>query len=538
MRAQALKSASARPALLEVSELRVDTPTGRPLFRQLTLSLEREQVALIGRNGVGKSTLLHILAGNRAPDGGSVVHRVAPLLVSQDTDDEQMADIVHRLCEREQGDRLVGRQLARERSAAGLPPFSQLAGRAHFSRGEARKLRLLDALLAQPELLLLDEPTQDLDQRGVDWLARRLCRWRQGLLVVSHDRRLLQQFRHFFVVAESGCRYLPGSLHELEQFLERADADRQRQYARNLEKLARAEQHHETLCRRRQRKKNVGRLHELRRATSRARLNEKRSYAQESQARAARIRANRIAAVRGWAHATRRALAVQLPLELLVPDLGPNDATDIIALQEVSAKVAGRELFAGLDVCIGRERLAVTGPNGAGKTTLLGLMLGRLSTTSGVARRRRRRIGAIAQGAGDWMSENSLLSHLSDIDPHASPEDLARLLVGHRFPLALAERPLRSLSPGERVRAALICLFRQTPAIDMLVLDEPTYSLDFVGASALRRVLAAWPGGLVVASHDREFLQAVGIERSLELDGRGGWSLQAMAASPNDSPLS
>ena len=91
------------------------------------------------------------------------------------------------------------------------------------------------------------------------------------------------------------------------------------------------------------------------------------------------------------------------------------------------------------------------------------------------------------------------------------------LLVAHKFPLGLAERPLRSLSPGERTRAALICLFQRSPAVELLVLDEPTFSLDLVGQRALTNALKAWPGGLLVASHDRAFLAAIDATTLLEL---------------------
>jgi ATPase subunit of ABC transporter with duplicated ATPase domains len=99
----------------------------------------------------------------------------------------------------------------------------------------------------------------------------------------------------------------------------------------------------------------------------------------------------------------------------------------------------------------------------------------------------------------------------------ASPEAVTTILRVHRFPLALADRPLATLSPGERVRAALICLTRRQPPPELLVLDEPTQHLDFVGLAALEAILAAWPGGLLVVSHDAEFLDAIGVSRRLDL---------------------
>lgn len=510
-------------ALLELEDLSVGTPEGRPLFRDLGLSVGRDRVAIVGRNGVGKSTLLEILAGRRAPDAGRRVARVEPVLVPQQPDPEQARQAAEALCRRALRDPAERHAIERERIAAGLPPLAALVD-GPSSRGEARKLLLVRALLERPPMLLLDEPTEDLDEAGIAWLCERLRRWDGGLVVVSHHRGLLRELPDFFVVAESGCRHLPGPFDALQRTLEQEDEARQQQYVRNLNALAEQEQRDERIRRRRERKKNVGRLHELRRRTSRARLNEKRGHAQQSQARAARIRRDRIETARAWAKATRRALSVSLPLELPSPELPPDDGQPAIVLEGVEVCAAGRPLLSALDLRIGRERLAVMGPNGAGKTSLLRVMLGQRSADAGSVRLRAERIGAIAQGATDWESDESLLWHLHQGSPDATLEQLATMLVEHRFPLALAQRPLRSLSPGERVRAALLCLFARAPAVDLLVLDEPTNGLDFVGMAALQRALRAWPGGLVVASHDRELLEAIGIQRVLVLDGRGSWT--------------
>jgi len=190
-------------------------------------------------------------------------------------------------------------------------------------------------------------------------------------------------------------------------------------------------------------------------------------------------------------------------MELRVPELGEIPQNPLVSLSDVSVKRDGRPLFQDVSLELRRERLGLAGPNGSGKTTLIKTMLGEYTPDCGEVRVRRESIGVIAQGAANWMVEESLLELVRD----------AELLVGHRFPLALAQRPLRSLSSGERVRAALICLWER---VEMLVLDEPTCSLDLLGQRSLTRALKAWPGGLVVASHDRDFLQSV-TSRRMEL---------------------
>jgi ATPase subunit of ABC transporter with duplicated ATPase domains len=503
-------------ALVELDAVDMDSPTGRPLFRGLSLSLSAgDRVALIGRNGVGKSTLLALLAGRLAPTRGQVIGRTDAVLVEQEPSSAK--PVLQRLHDRAQQERTFEHALTQELAAAGLRPLEQLLAAPELSRGEHRKLHLIAAKLAQPELLLLDEPTQDLDATGEAWLLNWVASWRGALIVASHSRAMLRNFEHFFIVAESGCRYIPGTFQALQRQLEREEDDQQRRYIEHLNTLEDEERHNMALIQRRKRKKNLGRLHELRRRTSRMRLNEKRAQAQESQAKAANVRKDRIEAARNWAKATRAAMTVKLPLDALVTALPEPDGIPNITLDNVGMQLGERRLFEAVTTRIARERIGVMGPNGSGKTTLLRIMLGELAPTEGTAKCRSERIGSIAQGATNWITNDSLLERLFDDSDCVTLDEAAQLLLAHRFPLALAERPMSSLSPGERVRAALICLFRRTPTVELLVLDEPTLSLDFVGLAALQTALKAWPGGLVVASHDREFLEAIGIEQSINL---------------------
>ncbi len=464
-------------ALIQVSAARIDAPGGRVLFDGLDLALSREHVALVGRNGVGKSTLLAVLAGEAEADGGRVVARSKPCFVPQE-----------------------------------LP-------RAARSSGEERRRLLREAKHSGADVLLLDEPTEDLDEAGVAWLRSWLAAWQGCLVVASHDRRLLADFRHFFVASESGCRYFAGTLAELDAELERERDDGERRYAHNLHRLVALEEHTLYVARRKARKKRYGRCSELDRATPRVQLNKKRHDAQVSHGRIAKLREAKLASMRAWSKSTRRALGVRMSLELPLPVLPSETHTPAVTLAGASARApdGGRWLFEGLDVTLSRERVAVLGPNGAGKTTLLDVMLGRRAPDAGTARRELSRIGAVAQGGSDWMRDESLAELLELGAPSRSPDDIARILVVHKFPLALGDRPLRTLSPGERARAALIALYRREPAVELLVLDEPTYGLDLVGQRAMTEALAAWPGGLVVTSHDRELIARLSVTMVIEL---------------------
>lgn len=500
---------------LQTSALRVVSPQGRVLIDGLDLVLETERVAVMGRNGVGKSSLLRVLAGVHPPERGRVRRSCSLFHAPQQIDPAvAMAAYTGTSETRGAAGGLACPRWKRDLDVLGLPEPRAGGDWGVPSHGQARKMLLLAAKWSGAGLLLLDEPTEDLDAAAIAWLRSWLPAWEGAALVVSHDRGLLRTFDDFFVVSESGCRHVHGVFDDVVEGMRAQERRRQETFARQLTTLAQHEQHDERVRRRRARKKNVGRLHELDRSNSRIRLNARRGYAQRSQAKAASIRKDRIEAARAWAKAGRRGLAVELALCVPTVKLGPEPAEPAAWLRGAGVRFGAREVLRDLNLTVGRERLAVTGPNGVGKTTLLRLLRGDLQPSAGIARCHVSRIGSIGQRGEDWMRPESLVEVLGR---GRSWDSLAERLAEHRFPWTLAHRPMSMLSPGERVRAALLCLFDRSPEVDVLILDEPTFGLDFVGQAALERVLQNWPGGLIVCSHDDTFLDAVGFEQVLEL---------------------
>jgi ATPase subunit of ABC transporter with duplicated ATPase domains len=440
-----------------------------------------ERAAILGRNGVGKSTLLSVFAGETAPERGQVWCHGSRHLVAQH-----------------------------------LP---QLAHDYALSPGQARRFALQRARELAPDLLLLDEPSQDLDADGITWLSRWLNDWKGALLVISHDPMLLRLFADCLVVSESGCQHKTGDFKALIAEIEREQAQRERAYLSKLHQHRESQQHQERVCSRRERKKNLGRLHELRRRSPRARLNEKRSYAQESQGKRSVVQDTRLEVARGAVKSARRVLTVELALEVMLGALPEYDAP-AIRVSGIDVERQGRVLFEDLTLEIHRQRVAITGPNGAGKSTLVEILAGERKPRSGQVQCDARRIGYVAQGGKNWAHDDSVIDLLRQQSRFSSSDEIANVLRAHRFPLALAGRSLASLSAGERLRAALICLCHRVIPPDVLILDEPTQHLDFVGVSALRAALTSFQGGLVIVSHDAGLLEELRIEHQLSLRNR------------------
>ena len=218
--------------VLSTHQLNINSLTGRNLISNLNMSLGYEQVVVIGRNGVGKSTLIKALANGDSSQGivctnnRWIVHQSLIDNVFNHASNENFRNNISLLLE------FKAWQVERELSEIGLNFNVESIKNVTtcLSQGELRKLNLVLAKLKNPELLFLDEPTEDLDQQGKKWLFKWLKGWNRGLMIVSHCQSLMRLFESFFIVAESGCRYFNGNFSALEDDLVRKDIDLNRKY--------------------------------------------------------------------------------------------------------------------------------------------------------------------------------------------------------------------------------------------------------------------------------------------------------------------
>jgi ATP-binding cassette subfamily F protein 3 len=519
--------------------------SGTPLFESVSFKVERrDRLALAGPNGAGKTTLLRALAGETDLQGGELafakgtriaLHDQRPPAKSDRTLREYVLAGASDLVELEQELRRLEQAMAggdhgdqtmrrysdaqarlehaggydwRERAAAvlrGLGFRERDLDRPlkTFSGGELTRASLGRALGGDPDLLLLDEPTNHLDVAAIEWLEERLTTIDAAVILVAHDRWFLEATTTATMELLAGrSTYFPGPWHawRLEQ------AQRAEHAAKNAARAA-------------------ADIERLERFVERFRY--KKSKAKQAQAKMRQI--GRLDGERREASAehtllTRRARS--LGFEFLKPS---RSGRTVVEANGLSLEAGGKQLLTEASFAIERgEHVAFVGPNGSGKTTMIETMMGRRDPQRGTIR------------LGHGVEAAYFSQHEVELDERGSVLDCAVSMTGLRRPEAqnllgrfnfsgwdTHEKQVSVLSGGERRRLALACLV--AGGANFLVLDEPTNHLDLESREALEQALEAFPGTVLLVSHDRALLDAVSHRLLAVEDGKlvssdGGWA--------------
>jgi ATPase subunit of ABC transporter with duplicated ATPase domains len=487
------------------------------------------RIGLVGPNGVGKSTLLRILAGLEEPDAGTVRRSPPGLAVGylpQEADAEPGETLIGYLArrtgvavaERELDgltERLAADPALVEAHADALERFLRLGGddlaaRAGavcaelglavpldeplgaLSGGEAARARLAAALLARFDVFLLDEPTNDLDFAGLERLERFVRDLPGAAVIVSHDRDFLDRTVTRVVELDEwqrGAVEYAGGWSEYERARELARSRQYEAYDAYTDEKARLEEQ----LRRMQRW-------------------EERGY---GQGRKKKKTKDVKSSIGGRIERLEPAEKPYEPWQLRMDMTSTRRPGDVVARLEGAVVERGSFRLGPIELELGwRDRLALVGPNGSGKSTLLDALLGRVPLVSGS-----RSVGAgVVLGELDQRRLELASGRLLDrfVAESGLPAETARTLLA-KFGLGADDvnRACESLSPGERTRAVLALLVAR--GVNCLILDEPTNHLDVPAIEELERALGAFDGTAVLVTHDRRFLDAFGATRTLDL---------------------
>ncbi len=476
---------------------------GRTLFDGATAHVPLgRRAALVGRNGEGKTTLLRLIEGLDDPESGSLTVRSGARIgtVSQEppggtdsvlefvlaadrersgllrqqeheTDGHRIAEIQVRLTD-------IGSYTAPARAAAilaglGFEDAAQARAVDSFSGGWRMRIALAAVLFATPDLLLLDEPTNHLDLEAVVWLEGYLRTYDGTLVMVSHDRTILNRVPQMILHLESGrLSSFNGGYDAFERVRSETIEHNRRLAARDTAQRA----HMQTMI---------------------DRFRYKATRARQAQ--------SRIKALAKRAPVTALTEGTTAPILLPKP---PALASPVLTLEGVAAGYGDLTVLKNLDLRVDADdRIALLGANGNGKTTLARLLAGHLAPQQGTRRANRKlRPGYFTQDSADTLVHTrSAVDHLAERLPDASPVALRAHLGSFGLTQTKAVLAAGKLSGGERSRLALALIAAAAPAL--LILDEPTNHLDIDSRGALIEALNDFSGALVLISHDRQIIE-------------------------------
>ena len=467
-----------------------------PLLENASLQIDRgERVAVIGRNGTGKSTLLQVVGGELIADRGTVWVQPGARITRLVQDvplstDRTVADVVGeglgRLDEHDEWQRQHQADMVMTRLA--LPPAAVVDS---LSGGWKRRVLLARALVGQPDLLLLDEPTNHLDIEAISWLEDFLASYAGAVMFVTHDRAFLERLATRIVELDRGqLTSWPGDYAAFERKKEEFLANEELQQAKFDKKMA-AE---EVWLRRgvkARRTRDEGRVKALmamraERAQRRAQMGNVRLQIEQGEASGKMV---------------FEAKAVSFTY--------PNASSPVV--RDFSTRV------------MRGDRIGLIGPNGSGKTTFLRLLLGELRPDRGEARRGANvDVAYYDQQREQLDPDRAVVDTIGDgndtVTINGRPRHVHGYLQDFLFSPERARSPVRALSGGERNRLLLARLL--TRPANVLVLDEPTNDLDLETLELLEQQLVDWPGTLLLVSHDRRFLDNV-VTSTIAFEGEG-----------------
>lgn len=537
----------ALPAVV-LDDLSFDWPDGTPALACLTGTFGRGRTGLIGANGAGKSTLLRLVAGRLRPTAGSITANgtvdylqqhltlavdatVADLLGVRSAVDAVRAieagDPDPALFDRVGDDWDVEARAIATLSEAGLPtglsrPVATLSG------GETVLAALVGIRLRGASIALLDEPTNNLDAGSRERLHQLVRSWRGTLIVVSHDLELLELMDATAELRDGSLTVFGGPYSEYRAAVEREQAAAE-QALRTAEQVLRVERRQRIEAEQKiAHGERQARKDKANRRYAPIVMNARRNAAEKS---AGDRRGMLDARIEAAASAVERAEARVRDDDRIRVDLPDPQVPAGRRLADLTGS-DGRTI-----VIQGPERIALTGPNGVGKTTLMEQLVprpvipgndpGSQKTEAGVgplratARVFTDRIGYLPQRLDGLDDRLSVLANVQAAAPDQPAGVLRNRLARFLLRGAAVERPVATLSGGERFRVALARVLLADPPAQLLVLDEPTNNLDLTSVQQLVDALGAWRGALLVVSHDRGFLGRLGLDAELRLDQDG-----------------
>lgn len=520
---------------IAINNLNYSLPNGQHIFNNLVYTFAAEKIGLIGKNGIGKSTLLKLITGEFAPNSGSVniIGKVAYCPQNYSIYAEQtIAEILAIQPKLEALDRIIQGSSniidfeildedwnIRERVNEQLSKFELRLDLMRkidsLSGGEITRLMLAKQFISNPDFIILDEPTNNLDLKSRNLLYKAVAEWSGGLLIVSHDRQLLNLMDKIVAITALGIKTYGGNFNAYveQKTLEQDAVARQLEDAKKqINKISASVQ--KTL---EQHAKRQAMGNKLRKKGGQPKilLNAMANRSSKTQSAMAIQKEHLITDAQKKLVAAKERVEINPEIKISIPKTFVPENKLVLQIKNLTFGHEKQEpIINDFDLTIqGAERIAITGDNGSGKTTLLKLIIGELKPKSGNIIWGINQVRYLDQRVNLLDPNTSVLDNFRNFNPDVTENNARTFLAQFLFRNVTALKLVKDLSGGEKLRALLACILMAKDPPQLLILDEPTNHLDFESIASIESALKNYQGAILVVSHDEQFINNIGITR-------------------------
>jgi ATPase subunit of ABC transporter with duplicated ATPase domains len=527
---------------ISISNLSYSFPNGKKLFENLNINVSSEKVGLTGDNGCGKTTLLKLISGELKQASGSIKINGTITKFEQDQSNLSGLDVVEVLG-------VKNRLAALEKITAGLgreedflllndnwdieqkiDNILRMFGLSHISRerkfsdlsgGEAERLMFAACLIKNPDFILFDEPTNHLDLQSREAFYQIIKNYKKGLLVVSHDKQLLRQMDRIIELSDKDAKTYGGNYDfYCEQKQIEKDAINQKINTAGIE-LRKQIKVSSLVISSKEGKNNLGEQRRENTGISKGALNKRKNNSEKTLAGLISVHKQKIEKLSENLCTLENNSSRERLIKLDFDKKSKSKGKCLVSAVELNFKFDTVNIWdSGLSFQVNSaDRVLLSGCNGSGKTTLVNLIVKKIIPSEGNIRVNCSRIGVIDQKYDLLLSDKTILENIQTFAVPGMPEHELRIrLARFLFFNDDAVKITRFLSGGEKCRLMMACLLAASNTPELIILDEPTNNLDLKSISQMESALSDYPGALIVISHDRDFVENIGITKTINLD--------------------
>ncbi len=524
---------------ISASGLSYKLPDTTILFSDLNFTFNRGPSAIVGKNGVGKTTLFRLIQNQLSPAAGAILNKTKFEVLPQDLDIFRHQDILDVLgvkriytaylkiisgdynesCYEDLNNRWdIENEINHSLSSLGLDKLDLKRSFSSLSGGEKIRLLLSKILINKPDFFLLDEPTNNLDNESRQYIYTFITEWKKGLVVISHDRTLLELMDHIYELTPKGIKHYMGNFTFYTQQKEIENNKLQQDIVTASKNFKKAKKIGEESLRKHEKRAKVGKkngksLPPI--VANKWKNSSENSFGSLNNSNSKKVE---IAKEQYDSLAEKKGSSLKIRVDLLGAIKHKNKI--LVKAESINFTYSKENIWNDdLSFIIrGREKILLTGKNGSGKSTLCKIITGELSPVKGDIDVNVHRISILDQSVSCLDGDLTLLENIQSFAKPDIPEHKLRIILGgFLFFGDDVFKKATVLSGGEKMRLAMACIFSVNNSSELLILDEPTNNMDLESIDQLTQSVKEYPGALIVISHDEYFVKEIGIDITIEL---------------------